>query len=269
MNRARGDIADRYMDAWNRQDAEGIRACFTRDGYYIDSIHEREVIGDEIIAYAENSFEKYPDMHYEIINRTASGGSNLAVQWVMTGSNVEAMFGLPVSNRDVSLTGLDFLTLYRGRIRTCISYYDVSSMGRGVDRKALIGRGTQNFNKYERARLSDDTVAQIRGRLMELVEREEVYADPDMSLTRLAAALEISPTYLSQVVNRAFGLNFRDYINSLRVQHAQSLLRDPARADEPVIQIGLSVGFNSPSVFYSAFRKFTGMTPLNWRTGAR
>jgi AraC-like DNA-binding protein len=77
--------------------------------------------------------------------------------------------------------------------------------------------------------------------------------------------MDLSPTYLSQVINREFQLNFRDFLNSVRVTSARKLLEDPGRRETPVVQIGFDVGFNSASVFYAAFRKFTGTTPLNYR----
>ena len=68
----RADIVLRYMEAWNAHDAEAIRACLAEDGYFIDSIEECEIVGDDIIAYAEHNFEISPDMHFEILNRTST-----------------------------------------------------------------------------------------------------------------------------------------------------------------------------------------------------
>lgn len=258
------DIVDRYMQAWNDQDAEIVRACFTEDGCYIDSLHEHEIVGDEIIAYAENSFEKYPDMIYEIINRTSTSGGNMAVQWIMTGTGIEAMLDLPVSGQRASCIGVDFILLTDGLIRTCTSYYDTASLERGINRGRMTGEPAE-FEKYQRSRLSDDSVAAISNTLRRFMEQDRIYSDPELSLARLAGLVDVSPTYLSQVINREYQLNFRDFINSVRVRRARALLEDPALAGTPVMDIGMTVGFNSTSVFYSAFRKFTGTTPLNYR----
>jgi steroid delta-isomerase-like uncharacterized protein len=262
---APSDIVDRYMGAWNDQDAVGVRRCFAADGCYIDSVHEREIVGDEIIAYCEESFERYPDMHYEIINRTGSLGGTMAVQWIMRGRDIEPIFDLPATGENVSFVGVDFLIVRYGRIRTCTSYYDVSSLQRGIDRARLGADSGQVLEKYQRTRLSAAALREIRATLERLIIAEGGFRDPDLSLAHLAQRMDISPTYLSQVINREFGMSFRDFVNRRRVEAAQQLLRDPASAGVPVIQIGLEAGFNSASAFYAAFQRFAGTTPLAYR----
>jgi steroid delta-isomerase-like uncharacterized protein len=261
----RADIVERYMGAWNAQDAQAVRRCFSPDGVYMDSVHEKEIVGDEIIAYCEESFERYPDMHYEIINRTGSLGGTTAVQWVMRGRDIEPIFNLPATGDNVSFVGVDFLIVRRGRIQTCTSYYDVSSLQRGTDRARLSAEQGQALEKYERTRLSETAVRDIRRNLERMILAERGYTDPDLSLAALARRMGISPTYLSQVINREFHMSFRDFVNRRRVAAAQAMLRDPAGKGKTVLQIGYAAGFNSASAFYVAFQRFARMTPLNYR----
>jgi steroid delta-isomerase-like uncharacterized protein len=261
----RADIVERYMGAWNEQDAKAVRRCFTPDGCYIDSVHEKEIVGDEIIAYCEESFERYPDMHYEIINRTGSLGGTTAVQWIMRGRDIEPIFNLPATGDKVSFVGVDFLIVHRGRIQTCTSYYDVSSLQRGTDRARLSPEQGQALEKYERTRLSETAIRDIRRNLERIIIAERGYTNPDLSLATLAQRMGISPTYLSQVINREFQMSFRDFVNRRRVAAAQAMLRDPAGTGQSVMQIGYAVGFNSASAFYAAFQRFARTTPLNYR----
>lgn len=258
------DVARRYIEAWNEQDAEAVRACFTEDGCYIDSIHEREIIGDDIIAYAEASFEASPDMRFDVINETGAETGYVAVQWIMRGHGLEAFFRLPVSGERVSILGLDFLTLARNRIKTCVSYYDLTSLKRGIDTGLLAVPAVDALAGDHRGRLSEKTVAEIRSGLEALMRDPAVYTDPEVSLSLLAARLGVSPTYLSHVVNGEFALNFRDYINRHRIEAARRLLASQ-RGAASIADVGYQVGFNSSSAFYAAFRKFTGMTPLKCR----
>lgn len=262
------DIVDRYMGAWNDQDALGVRRCFADDGCYIDSVHEREIVGDEIIAYCEESFERYPDTHYEIVNRTGAQGGTMAVQWIMRGRSIEPIFDLPATGELVSFVGVDFLSVRYGRIRTATSYYDLASLQRGIDRTRLTADSDDVLEKYQRSRLSREAVRGIRATLERLLIAEGGYRDPDLTLGLLAQRMEISPTYLSQVINREFRMSFRDFVNSQRVEAAQEMLRDPSRATLTVMQIGLEAGFNSASAFYAAFQRFARTTPLSYRQRA-
>ncbi len=265
----RADIVERYMGAWNDQDAQAVRRCFTPDGCYIDSVHEKEIVGDEIIAYCEESFERYPDMHYEIINRTGSLGGTTAVQWIMRGRDIEPIFNLPATGDNVSFVGVDFLVVRRGRIQTCTSYYDVSSLQRGTGRARLSAEQGQALDKYERTRLSESAVKEIRKKLERMIIAERGFTNPELSLASLARRMGISPTYLSQVINREFQMSFRDFVNRRRVAAAQAMLRDPAGAGQSVMQIGYGVGFNSASAFYAAFQRFARTTPLLYRKNVK
>ena len=87
------------------------------------------------------------------------------------------------------------------------------------------------------------------------------FMDSELSMGSLAAELEISSSHLSKVINNCSGYNFPDYINSLRVEQAKKLLADPEFKDYTIVAIGLECGFNSRSTFYTAFKKFTNITP--------
>lgn len=97
--------------------------------------------------------------------------------------------------------------------------------------------------------------------LTQLLEKEELFRDPQLTLGGLADQLNIGTTLLSKLVNEAGGQKFNDFINRYRVEAALCHLRDPDFGHYDTLSIGLEAGFNSKSTFYSAFRKVTGITP--------
>ena len=60
-------------------------------------------------------------------------------------------------------------------------------------------------------------------------------------------------------------MSFFDWVSQFRIERAKELLADEASRDEPVLTIAFAVGFNSNSAFYSAFRKWVGQTPTQYR----
>ena len=58
---------------------------------------------------------------------------------------------------------------------------------------------------------------------------------------------------------------FNRFINGYRINEAIRLLMDPGFNGLSVEGIASSVGFISKSAFYSAFRKITGLTPVEYR----
>jgi AraC-like DNA-binding protein len=108
----------------------------------------------------------------------------------------------------------------------------------------------------------DDPMLQ---RLRRAVEEERLYLDPSLSLRTLAQALRLSPQHVSRLVNAGIGSSFNDYLNRLRVEEACRILSGPDGASRKIGALADDCGFGSPSVFYAAFRKFTGRTPSEYQ----
>ncbi|MAU71053.1 MAG: hypothetical protein CML04_03070 [Pseudozobellia sp.] len=98
---------------------------------------------------------------------------------------------------------------------------------------------------------------------------EKIYRNPDVSLTSVSEVLNISATYLSQLVNKLENQSFTDSINRFRVSDAEEMLADSDFNGYTVVSLGLEAGFNSKSSFYLAFKKYCGMTPTEYRKQAR
>jgi AraC-like DNA-binding protein len=94
---------------------------------------------------------------------------------------------------------------------------------------------------------------------------QQAYLRPDLTLPRLAAAVDCSVNHLSQVINAGIGMSFFDYLNHHRIQHAKTLLEDLDDANNAILNIAFTVGFNSNSAFYAAFKKCVGQTPAQYR----
>ena len=98
---------------------------------------------------------------------------------------------------------------------------------------------------------------------------EQAYLRPDLTLPRLAETVGCSVNHLSQVINAGFGMSFFDYLNRHRVQHAKELLGCLDDQNGAILSIAFTVGFNSNSAFYAAFKKCVGQTPAQFRRAAR
>lgn len=94
---------------------------------------------------------------------------------------------------------------------------------------------------------------------------QKLYLDPYLSLEGLANSLELSSGYLSFLINNYGSNNFSDYINKLRISQVKELIMDDDYVNYTVVSIGLESGFNSKSTFYKAFKKFTGVSPVEFK----
>ena len=84
----------------------------------------------------------------------------------------------------------------------------------------------------------------------------------DISLTKMAKELDLSPPYISQLFISKLKINFRSYIQLLRVSEAQRLL---VETDMSVKEIAEAVGFSCVRTFDRAFIKIAGISPSKYR----
>jgi AraC-like DNA-binding protein/putative methionine-R-sulfoxide reductase with GAF domain len=119
-----------------------------------------------------------------------------------------------------------------------------------------ISKKTQNTITNDNAYYKD---------LCQLLEEEKMYRNSELSLMIVADKLNISSTYLSQLVNTLSDNNFSDFINLYRVRDAEHKLTNSDFSKYTILAIGLEAGFNSKSAFYNAFNKHTGITPSEYR----
>lgn len=113
--------------------------------------------------------------------------------------------------------------------------------------------------------LSQANLQSIKKGLESLVEGDRIYLDPLLSLDRLAKALQVPPHYLSQYLNRELKMTFKEWVNTHRIEECKRLISDPAQQGLTIQSLMYQVGFNSKSTFHTAFKKSTGMTPLQYR----
>lgn len=124
-------------------------------------------------------------------------------------------------------------------------------------------RRTTRRKSYERSALQNVDAEAALERLRQLMEEDRLYLDEELSLEGLAEELRMSRHQLSGLLNEKAGKNFHAFLNEYRVAAACAMLRDePQRS---VLSIAHAAGFNSKSSFHSAFQKFTGVTPLQYR----
>jgi AraC-like DNA-binding protein len=102
-------------------------------------------------------------------------------------------------------------------------------------------------------------------KLQQYMENEKPFLDPELSLSILAKAMGINRNQLSQLINTGIGENFYDFINKYRVEEIKRLMVDPQKQNYNLLGMALEAGFKSKSTFNLIFKRFTGLTPTEYR----
>jgi AraC-like DNA-binding protein len=119
--------------------------------------------------------------------------------------------------------------------------------------------------KPTKAGVSADRINEIIKRIIALMEEEKLYQETELALQQLADKLQL-PTYqVSQAINEGMKKNFYDLVNGYRVEEAKRLLLDPRSINYTILSVGFEAGFNSKTTFNTVFKKFTGLSPTEFR----
>ena len=101
-----------------------------------------------------------------------------------------------------------------------------------------------------------------RRRLTPLIEYIEHHFDEQITQTEMCEKLGVSPQHLCRMFKACMGTRPMEYVCSTRIRHACDLL---TQTTLPVTQICLQTGFNNVNYFCREFKKYTGMTPSQYR----
>ncbi|MGB1295156.1 MAG: helix-turn-helix domain-containing protein [Flavobacteriales bacterium] len=124
-------------------------------------------------------------------------------------------------------------------------------------------------NKEEDSRkkiVSDEKLVQLKSELNVIMNEKQPYLNSELNLVILSDIMETSPHILSYVINTGFNVNFPQFVNRFRVEKAKELLQNNTLANKLTIMgIAFESGFNSKTVFNTAFKKQTGKTPSQFK----
>jgi AraC-like DNA-binding protein len=252
------EFVESYIDAWNHCDPKGVADHLTADGIYCDIPENLQRTHDELITYLNDFFAKNRNK-YALIGEILTGRDTIAFQYQIRPPENTIRNAPPTS-----YSGAEFVKLHGDEAATITDYYDIPGMAQTTN-LARATTAVAPANKYAKSGLSSEQLLEYKQRLEHIMESQRAFLRSDLTLPRLARAVNCSANHLSQVINVGFGMSFFDYLNQLRIEHAKELLTGPDSRSGAILNIAFTVGFNSNSAFYAAFKKLVGQTPAYYR----
>jgi len=99
-------------------------------------------------------------------------------------------------------------------------------------------------------------------RLMRVLTYIETHMGERITLGNLAATAGLSRMYFAKQFRATTGMRPHDFVLRKRVARAQQML---AETSDALVDIALSVGFQTQAHFTTVFKKFAGYTPYQFR----
>ncbi|NHN34145.1 AraC family transcriptional regulator [Paenibacillus agricola] len=178
-------------------------------------------------------------------------------------------------SRDEVISQLHYLIyyLYKDIMELSVDFQDIwkhaalPQLNKLVDRFDLIEEVEEEFfDILVRAKAEMDLLRDSKKNHFQIQKVrmyiEEHYANQEISLNSLSDEFGISPKYLSRLFKDEFGVNFVDYLVSVRVKNAKKLL---CETTDSIQDIAVRVGYVHSLSFIRVFKKIVGLTPGDYR----
>ncbi len=100
----------------------------------------------------------------------------------------------------------------------------------------------------------------IIGTVKELIEQK--FTDLNLSQQSIASTVKLTSAYVGKLFKDSCGFSITEYINEVRLGHAQHLL---LQGDDPIAEIMWKCGYANQSYFFKLFKGKFGTTPKEYR----
>lgn len=122
--------------------------------------------------------------------------------------------------------------------------------------------------RYQHSALNDKDAYNLMQKLKEVMQSKKLFLNSEITIHIVANELNTTTHKLSQVINNNIGVNFYEFVNQYRIEEIKKLLIDPSKSNFKIESLAYDCGFNSKSAFYTLFKKYTLLTPAEYRKQA-
>lgn len=124
----------------------------------------------------------------------------------------------------------------------------------------------ESQNAPKKLQWEPERLQELAQQLTWIMDERKPFLDNDLNLIKLAGMMQISIHSLSYLINEGFNENFAQFVNRYRIEEAKKLLTDPDRMHLNMVGIAFDSGFNSKTAFNTTFKKFTGLSPSEYKS---
>lgn len=102
-------------------------------------------------------------------------------------------------------------------------------------------------------------------KVQEGMEIQKLFLKQNLNIDEFSKRINLPVKEVSAVINKHYGTNFFEFMNSYRIEEAKRLLSENQYADMTIMDVLLQAGFNSKSAFHRFFSRLVGMSPTEYR----
>lgn len=136
----------------------------------------------------------------------------------------------------------------------------------GTETDISIDPGKEEDYDKNNYNLSENYMETLWGRIETIMADEKIFCDPDFTMHKLSEILNCNTKYISQTINWKTNHNFTTYLGEKRLDVACRRFIDNETYGHLTLEaIIKGVGYKSRSSFVKTFKRYTGLTPSEYR----
>ncbi len=218
--------------------------------------------------YIPNGYGAFPNTSYLL------AFSHLAIYLIMSGAllfNYKSKASKSVWHWYlIMVMGVVFIWIfYMGNLFGLIPYYIGGAIFFSFLLYAfsflLLKRPVFAMEKYRNSSIDVSSSKKYMQEIQALFEKETIYLDSELNMSKVAQKLGIRSRDVSQVINENEQQNFSEFVNQYRIAKAKDLLIDTSYAQEKIATVAYDCGFGNVTSFNLAFKAATQLTPSQYR----
>jgi len=223
------------------------------------------VLGLSYSLYIVVRIDKYVRNHTEEVKNQFATVKNRQLQWtrffivfcfVLVGIHIGTLFIKVAPVLELLISCASLILVFSIAISGIIQYNVFSAV-----QHANVSDKVKATVKQD---VSKEKVLDLINKIDDYVIDTSIYIKQDLTVVDISTAIELHPKDVSNAINKHYNKNFNTYINEFRIKKAQELLRTDILNNLSIEGISREVGFHSKASFYTAFKKATGTTPMNY-----
>ena len=113
--------------------------------------------------------------------------------------------------------------------------------------------------------LSNEVLDQYHQKLKSVIKSKSLYLRPKLCLDDLSIETGIPVKYVKQVLSEKLNSTFFEFISKYKIHRAKRLLIKIDDDHFSISNIAIESGFNTDESFVILFKKYTNMSPENYR----
>jgi AraC-like DNA-binding protein len=113
--------------------------------------------------------------------------------------------------------------------------------------------------------ITDENADKWIEKITQTIENHKLYLKADCTINDISRVSELPRHIISKIINNRLRMKFPDFMNEFRIKNAKEILVDKEFQDLTFESIALKCGFGSKSNFNKKFKKFTKITPSQYK----